>query len=58
MNSFAVLIFLLTITAFYAFLSIYLLVHVLTRQTPQSVARKKTLPLEAGRRNANGRAVW
>jgi hypothetical protein len=57
MNSLPVLVFLLTITAFYAFLSIYILVSLLTRQAPEAYRRRRPLP-EDTRRNANSRALW
>lgn len=37
MNHYAILTFLLTITAFYVFLAIYILVHFLTLRTPSLV---------------------
>ncbi|RPI28835.1 MAG: hypothetical protein EHM61_03780 [Acidobacteria bacterium] len=44
MSSFAVLAFLLSITAFYVFLSIYILVYVISRRTTLSVAKVVSKP--------------
>ncbi len=61
MNEYAVVTLLLTITAFYVFLAIYILVHVLSSRTPSLAnvtdkARKETLQDDSG--NQNSSRLW
>ncbi len=58
MGDYAVVTLLLTITAFYVFLAIYILVHVLSSRTPSLAnvsdkGRKETLQDDSGSQNSS-----